>query len=785
MIAEPHLAAIPLNDTPRDTLKDAHRDVRSQLQAALGAAYVIERELGGGGMSRVFLAEETRLGRKVVVKLLSPELGAGVSADRFEREIRLAARLQHPHIVPLLAAGDVDGLPYYTMPFVSGASLRSRLQEGPIPTAEAQGILRDVAKALAYAHRQGIVHRDIKPENVLLNDGTAMVADFGVARAISAAATLAGNGTITQAGVQVGTPAYMAPEQAAGDPDVDFRADLYAFGVMAYELLAGQHPFAQRRSAHALVIAHMTETPVALTTHSTTVAPSMASIVMQCLGKDPLERPESASALVAALEAAAITPVALPVVTTPAPASSATIAVLPFANMSGDPDNEYFSDGITDDIISALTQVPGLRVAARASAFSYKGRNEDLATIGRTLGVTTVLQGSVRRAGNKVRVTAQLMNTHDGFQLWSERFDRSLDDIFAIQDEIARSIVDHLELTLGLRESKSLVARPTEDLQAYELYLRGREAVQQRTPPSMRRGLEFFEQAIARDPKYARAYLGIADAYIGLGVYQAMPALEARAKAEEAIARAASLNPDLAAIHLLRGQLKLYLRPDWHTAGPDLKESLKRDPNDALANVYMALLNGMLGRRDERSRWIARALQCDPLSPFVRALAGMSHYVSRDYDEALRLYEEGLAMDPNSVVCLWQSGMTLDRLGRFVEELARFERAVDLSRRGVLMVSFQYRALHRLGRSDEARAVLDAVLARAETEYIADSFWLGPALLDADADATEAALRLNIEAGTGPTTLSISVDRELADLLDDPRLGPLVRQLTLYAEQPA
>src|SRR5512133_1174284 len=223
-------------------------DLRHQLQATLGSAYTIERELGGGGMSRVFLAEDVRLGRKVVVKLLSPELGAGVSADRFEREIRLAARLQHPHIVPLLTAGDVDGLPYYTMPFVEGASLRDRLATGPLPYAEAQSILRDVARALAYAHRQGIVHRDIKPENVLLAEGVAMVADFGVARALSAATTLPGD-VLTQVGMQIGTPAYMAPEQAAGDPDVDFRADLYAFGVMAYELLAGRHPFAERRTA--------------------------------------------------------------------------------------------------------------------------------------------------------------------------------------------------------------------------------------------------------------------------------------------------------------------------------------------------------------------------------------------------------------------------------------------------------------------------------------------------------------------------------------------------------
>ena len=756
-------------------------DLRERLQRALGAAYTIERELGGGGMSRVFLAEETRLGRRVVVKLLSPELAAGVSAERFEREIKLAARLQHPHIVPLLAAGDVNGLPYYTMPYVTGASLRERLQSGSIASSEAHGILRDVAKALSYAHRQGIVHRDIKPENVLLSEGTAMVADFGVARAIRAATTLAGDATITQMGTQIGTPAYMAPEQAAGDPDVDFRADLYAFGVMAYEVLAGQHPFAERRTAHALVVAHMTEQPKALTTHTTAIPPGMASIVMQCLGKDPLERPESASAVVAALEAASSAPVHWPAAVPDLPAVAATIAVLPFTNMSGDPDNEYFSDGITDDIISALTQVHGLRVAARASAFSFKGKNEDLATIGRTLGVTTVLQGSVRRAGNKVRVTAQLMNTRDGFQLWSERFDRALDDIFAIQDEIARSIVERLELRLGLKESKSLVARPTENLEAYELYLRGREAVQQRTPPSMRRGLEFFELAIARDPAYARAHLGVAEAYIGLGVYQAIPTIEGGQKAEAAIARAMALDPSLAAIHLLRGQLKLYLRFDWHTAGDDLAEILRREPNNALANAYMALVSALLGDRVERTKWSLRAVACDPLSPFVRGLAAMSHYCTQEYEDALRLYEEGLAMDANSVLCLWQSGMTLDRLGRFAEALERFSRSVDLSRRGVLMLSFQYRALMRLGRRDEATAIVNDVRARSATEEVAVSFWLGPALLDGDEDAIAAALRLNIDARTGPTTLAISVDRELEALLPHPRLGPLVGQLSLYA----
>jgi serine/threonine-protein kinase len=741
-------------------------------------------------MSRVFLAEETRLGRRVVIKVLSPDLGASLSAERFEREIRLAARLQHPHIVPLISAGEVDGLPYYTMPFVPGSSLRERMLAGPLSSHEAQGVLRDVAKALAYAHRQGIVHRDIKPENVLLNDGTAMVADFGVARALTAASTMAdGAATLTQMGTQIGTPAYMAPEQAAGDPDVDFRADLYAFGVMAYELLAGRHPFAERKTAHALVIAHITETPKNITTHSTTVAPSMASIVMQCLGKEPGERPESASAIVAALESGA-TPASPPsVATTPAP-SGAAIAVLPFTNMSGDRDNEYFSDGITDDIIVALTPVKGLRVAARTSSFSYKGKNEDLATIGRTLGVTSVLQGSVRRAGNRIRVTVQLMNARDGFQLWSQRFDRDLDDIFAIQDEIARGIVEQLQVTLGLKQATvPLVARPTDDLEAYQLYLRGREATFLRSPASLRRAIEYFRQALARDANYARAHVGLAEAYIGLGVYQYIPTIDAARDAEEALDAAERLEPDLAILHVLRGQLKLYLRPDWHEAGPHLERALAIDPHEPMAHAYLAWLHGMLGNLDVAKVQAGRAIASDPLSVFVRAVAVMGFPVhgipGADSAAALAMHEAALAMEPNSVLHLWMSCVRLSDFGRYDEAVERITRAVELTQRGPLIVGLYGRTLALAGRRAEALAVREELRQRATREYVGPVARLMLLPLSADdEDAVAALLRENIDAMTGPTAIATTVIRELEPLLDHPRLGPLVRQLTYWKTSP-
>jgi serine/threonine protein kinase/tetratricopeptide (TPR) repeat protein len=766
-------------------------DLRDNLQSALGETYRIARELGGGGMSRVFVAEETRFGRDVVIKVLAPDQGASFSAERFEREIRLAARLQHPHIVPLLSAGEVNGLPYYTMPFVAGSSLRERMLAGPIHPHDAQNILRDIAKALAYAHRQGIVHRDIKPENILLNEGTAMVADFGVARAVQAASTMAGGGTtLTQAGMQIGTPMYMAPEQAAGDPAVDFRADLYAFGVMAYELLAGQHPFGSRKSAYAMVVAHMTETPVPITTHATTVSHPMASVVMQCLGKDPAERPQSASDIVAALEAASTTPAAIhAVVPTPVPPAAA-VAVLPFTNMSGDPNNEYFSDGITDDIIMALTQVKSLRVAARTSSFAYKNRNEDLATIGRTLGVSSVLQGSVRRAGNRVRVTVQLMNAQDGFQLWSERFDRELDDIFAIQDEIARGIVDQLQVTLGIKQATlPLVARPTDDLEAYQLYLRGREASVLRSPASLRRAIEYFKQALARDPNYARAHVGLAEAQIGLGVYQYIPTIDAAREAERSLRAAEKLEPNLAILHVLWGQLKLYLRPDWHEAGPHFERALAIDPHEPLAYAYIAFLNGMLGNLEESKAAAARAIAADPLSVFVRAVSVMGFPVQgipgADSAAALAAHEEALRMDPNAVIHLWMSSMRLQDLGRSEEALAAISRAVELTQRGALVLGMMGRTLALAGRVEEARRIREELRERAPHEYVGPAARLMQVGLDlGDEEVTAALLRENVEAATGPTAIVTTVVRELAPLLDHPRLGPLVRQLSLWATAP-
>src|SRR5512140_1054467 len=545
-------------------------DLQSRVQSALGPGYRIERELGGGGMSRVFLADEAALGRKVVVKVLSPELGAGLNVERFRREIQLAAGLQHPHIVPVLAAGEASGLPYFMMPYVAGDSLRARLRrDGALPIAEVVAIVRDVARGLAFAHARGVVHRDIKPDNVLLAGGSATVTDFGVAKALSSARHGEGTGSLTLVGNSLGTPAYMAPEQAAADPDTDHRADLYALGVVAYELLAGSTPF-EGRTPRALLAAQMAETPPPINERRPDTPPALARLVMQLLEKDPADRPGTADAVLAALDdpeatrsqprTAAFVPVrrrrgvllagggiALLLLVTAGivvgrrgapPAGADAVAVLPFVNSGGDAQDEYFSDGMTDELTSALSQVRGLRVASRTSAYAYKGRRDvDVRQIGRQLGVGAVLEGTIRRDGDRIRLSARLTGAHDGLTVWSEQYERKVADVFRLQDELSSAIV----AALAPRLTGRLPARrQTADLEAYDLYLRGRYLWHTRGDSALRAAAGLFSQAIARDPGFADAHAGLADALALLPVYgltsadSALPI--ARREAERAVA---------------------------------------------------------------------------------------------------------------------------------------------------------------------------------------------------------------------------------------------------------
>ncbi|MCX7042556.1 MAG: protein kinase, partial [Gammaproteobacteria bacterium] len=416
------------------------------LRKALEGAYTINRELGRGGMSAVFLAEDCKHGRAVAIKVLHPELAASVGPERFLQEIRLAARLNHPHILGLHDSGSVDGMLYYVMPYVEGESLRERLdREQQMSIEEAVHHGRAIASALDYANRQGIVHRDVKPENVMLYEGEAMVMDFGIAKAMSNV----GSETLTQTGMMVGTPAYVSPEQAAGELNLDGRSDQYSLACMMYEMLTGERPFSAA-TAQAVMAKRFTETAKPLRTIRAAVPESIERAVSKAMSTDPAGRFATTGQFGLALASGSMsTPSDTMVLPSPTVSMAKSVAVLPFANMSADPENEYFTDGMAEEIINALSKIQALRVASRTSSFSYKGKNEHIGEIGKKLKVSTVLEGSVRKMGNKLRITAQLVNVAEGYHLWSERNDREMEDVFAIQDEISQAIVTALQVILS------------------------------------------------------------------------------------------------------------------------------------------------------------------------------------------------------------------------------------------------------------------------------------------------------------------------------------------------
>jgi serine/threonine-protein kinase len=720
-------------------------DLRDQLQAALGTAYTLERELGGGGMSRVFVADETALGRKVVIKVLAPELAAGVSAERFAREIRLAAKLQHPNIVPLHAAGVAGGLPYYTMPFVEGLSLRSRIKNGArLTVPECVRILRDVARAICYAHEQGIVHRDIKPENILLSGDAAVVTDFGIAKAVSVAKTVGSGETLTSVGVGIGTPAYMAPEQASGDPSTDYRADLYSFGCLAYELLTGKPPFTDR-PVHQLMIAHAMETPQPVDVRNPEVPEPLASLVMQCLAKNPAERPQSARAIVNRLESVATSPgqmgsrsravgsnqraiiggiagvlaiVAIGVAlrgrggmtAQDATGQLQSLAVLPFENVGGDTANAYFADGMADELTNALTKVPAIRVAARSSAFTYQGKRVDAREVGRALNVGAVLEGTVRRSGNRMRVTAQLISASDGLVRWGDSYEREAQDVFSVQDDITRSIVGALRVKLDPTSARAgKLDHGTADLMAYDLYLRGRYAWNKRTPASLQEAIRYFGDAIKRDSTYALAYSGMADAYISLFDYEILPAAVANPKSRAAAMRAIALDSTLAEAHTSLAHVLLH-EWKWDESEAEFKHALELDPMEAGTYHWYALALTAVGKLDQAVAAMKRADQLDPLSPRVGADLGMAYYGARQYDRAIEQERKVLRLEPEFATSYWIIGMANEQKGSLADATASYQHALKLRPGNPNYLAALARSYALAGRTAEARRVLDGLL---------------------------------------------------------------------------
>jgi serine/threonine-protein kinase len=731
-------------------------DLRAQLQATLGDAYTLERELGGGGMSRVFVATETALGRKVVVKVLPAETAAQVSIERFKREIMLAARLQHPHIVPLHSAGESQGLPYFTMPFVEGESLRVRLaKQGELPVSEAIRILREIASALSYAHEHGIVHRDIKPDNVLLSGGSAMVTDFGVAKALSASSN-AEHGAATSLGVALGTPAYMAPEQATADPAMDHRADIYAFGVLAYELLTGQPPFVGRTPQN-LLAAHVTEAPETISKRRATLPPALAALVMRCLEKRPADRAQTVAEIVHALDTItapsggtqptgavaatlgtaapatasggrtkvfALAAVVLLVVATGVywssrrgtPGAAQSIAVLPLTNVGGDSATDFFADGMTDELTVALGKVPGLHVAARSAAYAFHERTVDPKEAGAKLHVASILEGGVRRSGNRMRVTVQLLNAADGLSLWSDSYDRDVKDAYDVQNEIAQAIAGALKITLGAGQ-RVLAVAGTQSPEAHDLYLQGLFHKRRFNEPDLRLAISLFEKSVAKDPAYAAAWAGLAGTWQFLAD-DWLPPREAIPKSRLATQKALAIDPTGAeAVGAMGMYAVLY---DYNPAAglPQLRRAQDLDPKLAEVATWLARTLAGAGKRDSALAAVRRAAEADPISATAAAYVGWTFTQLNELDSAETWLRHARELDPSYGLLADYFARLRTRQGRCTDALA------ELGNTAVQVRGESLRAYceAQLGRTAEARARLARLESARKTRYVAADY---------------------------------------------------------------
>jgi eukaryotic-like serine/threonine-protein kinase len=777
--------------------------LREQLQVTLGSVYTIERELGGGGMSRVFVAEERSLRRRVVVKVLSPDLAADVNAERFRREIHLCATLQHPHIVPLLSAGEAEQVLYYTMPFIEGESLRQRIVTvGPLAVGETVRILREVLQALSYAHRRGVAHRDIKPENILLGEGGAVVADFGIAKALDASASV----NITTAGFVIGTPAYMAPEQGAGSRTLDHRADLYAIGVVAYEMLAGHPPFTGD-SPEQILTAKLIEEPTPIARRRS-IPPALANFVMRCLEKLPADRWQTADEALTQLDAitsdgAGAPPTASPrrvwpwvgaaaaiaVVAAvayrnggrgPPPDVTYSVAVPTFSHIGPDPGMEWVAHGITVDLIGKLSRHPQLRVIGRSSADNERHRGSSLPEIAKSLGVNGVLDGTVRIQDTAMHVTVQFVG-REGSIGWSESYDRPLRLAGGVHEVIARDV----ERNLGLRSSVdgSSLAFSPEDSAVWALHSRGRQHLDRRTVPDLRKAIVFFEDALRANPRFARAHAGLADAYRLLAApeHAAMPPQEALPQAERHARQAIALDSTLADAHASLANAVFNFDWDWNSAKRSFERAIALDPVHVTAHqwygLYLAAMGDTAGARTQ-----ARTVrEIDPKAPAALGAAARVYYLTGQPDTAIALYRAALSQDSTFHVARIGIGLAYLAKGRAGEAEREFHKAMTPAPGaravGIVPVLLAYTAA-LAGRHGEARETLARLRPAAELGQVPPEFVMLVQLGLGEADAAMAWLE-RARAHRSGIVPYLKVDPLFDPLRANPRFARMLRELGL------
>jgi non-specific serine/threonine protein kinase len=731
-------------------------------------------------MGEVYRARDTRLDRDVAIKVLPQSFARDPHAlERFDREARAIASISHPRICTVFDVGEYEGSPYLVMELLEGKPLHAMLEQGGLPVDQLIEWGMQLADALEAAHARGLIHRDLKPANVFITDrGDVKVLDFGVAKLIDQQAAQATTmAALTDSGVTIGTAAYMAPEQVRGEP-LDQRADLFALGLVLYEIATGRRAFSGTTTG-LIADAILNRAPLPVQDLNPQLPQPVAAILEKLLEKDRNLRYRHAADVRADLKRAQrelhgpVTP-SRGTSTQSLTATQKSVAVLPFRNLSADADNAFFSDGITEDLIDALGRIGGLRVASRASAFRFRDEALDMKEVGAALGVGAIVEGSVRRAGPRLRVSAALVDAPTGFQLWSERYDRQMADVFEIQDEIVSALVAALAPAL-LGVAKDAVRRPTDNLEAYEYYLKGRHYWHQRSPSTLRLAIQSFERAIALDAEYALAYAGLADSWALYRPYGWLPIEACQPHAQRAVARALALAPDLAEVQFAQALHALYFDPHWRASEPFFTRAIEINPRWSLARAFHGVALAGMYRLDEARVEAKAAIELDPLSPFIHGAAGMAYFAGGDVPAAEQAARRALELQPDFLMGVWLLAIALDDKGELDQAAALMEQTTALSRAPIFvsMLGKIYALQRKPGGCARIEAELDE--RRSRGEYIPRACDVMIAVGRNDVDALRRALQacidektcwLTVRMGPGPRLETFRSDPEINALLD-------------------
>jgi eukaryotic-like serine/threonine-protein kinase len=671
--------------------------------------YEILALVGAGGMGEVYKARDTRLHRVIALKTL-PAAEVADRKRRFLVEAQAASRLNHPNIVTIHDISEENGICFIAMEYVAGSTLEHANSGGGLPLKQAMKYAAEIADALAAAHSAGIIHRDLKPANIIITeDGRVKLLDFGLAKLIEPAVPAAQTATLgTAYGAIVGTAAYMSPEQAEGR-ELDARSDIFSFGLVLYEMLCGQRAF-RGDSWISTLAAILHNEPRPLRDIRSAIPASVEQLVIRCLRKDPAQRFHVMSEVIRALAEAASSAVASPFVTKE---DAASIAVLPFVNLSADKENEYFSDGLAEEIINVLTKLPELRVIARTSAFALRGKEQDLRTIGDRLRVGTILEGSVRRAGNRIRVTAQLINVADESHLWSERYDREMTDIFAIQDDISHAIANALKVKFAGPQHRAA------NIDAFQNYLKGLYWYQRYNQEALTKAKEAFEQALGHDPSYAPAYAGLAVFYYGLGALSIKRMIEMAPLAKSAAGKALAIDPTLSEAHSVLGLVAGAVEYDWKSAERHFQAAMAVDPVPPLVRLRYALyFLTPLHRFQEAVAQYQRALETDPLSMMVHFGLAFAFYCERRYDEAIEHAARAVDLYPDYWLVHFGMGLAQSQKGLLKQSIASLEKTVQLSPSFTLATGFLAASYARSGDSGRAGKLMEEIRERSLKHYV-------------------------------------------------------------------